>query len=85
MANYIDHVKLFSDGGCRGNPGPGAIAAMVLDPENNELTPPDAELIGQTTNNRAEYKALIKGLNLCAKHTRGKVTCYTDSKPVFPI
>ena len=81
MAGFIEHVKLFTDGGCRGNPGPGAIAALVMDEQNNELGL-SSGCIGNTTNNRAEYRALIAGLELCARHTRRRVTCYTDSQLV---
>ena len=81
MPKFIDAVKLFTDGGCRGNPGPGAIGIIILDGDNTELHS-HAECIGSTTNNRAEYHALIKGLRLCAKHTRGRVTCYLDSELV---
>jgi ribonuclease HI len=81
MAGFIDHVKLFTDGGCRGNPGPGAIGIIILDGDNTELHA-HAECIGDTTNNRAEYNALIKGLRLCARYTRGRVTCYLDSELV---
>ena len=77
--SYISEVKLFTDGGCRGNPGPSAIGVMILD-TNNEQLHAHAECIGASTNNRAEYKALIKGLDLCAKYTRGRVTCYCDSQ-----
>lgn len=38
-----------------------------------------AECIGYTTNNQAEYRALIKELDLCAHYTRGRVRCYSDS------
>lgn len=81
MPRFIDRVKLFTDGGCRGNPGPGAIGMIILDVDNTELHT-HAECIGNTTNNRAEYHALIKGLRLCAKYTRGRVTCYSDSELV---
>ncbi len=81
MPAFIDLVKLFTDGGCRGNPGPGAIGILITDANRNELRT-HAECIGQTTNNRAEYRALIKGLDLCAKHTRGRVVCYLDSELV---
>jgi ribonuclease HI len=52
------------DGGARGNPGPAAIGAVVSDPG---LDPPAtlatvSEYIGETTNNVAEYRALIAGL-----------------------
>ena len=82
MAGFIDHVKLFIDGGCRGNPGPGAVAVLVLDASSNDELDLHAACIGTTTNNRAEYNALIKGLNICARHTRRRVTCYTDSQLV---
>lgn len=81
MAGFIEEVKLFSDGGCRGNPGPGAIGLLILNKANQELDE-HAECIGQTTNNRAEYKALIKGLDFCAKYTRYRVCCFTDSQLV---
>jgi len=76
---FVDRVKLFTDGGCRGNPGPGAISILIMDANNTELCT-HSECVGQTTNNRAEYRALIKGLDLCAKYTRRHVTCYSDSQ-----
>ena len=81
MARFIGHVKVYIDGGCRGNPGPGAIGVLLVDDDGNQLCM-EAECIGGTTNNRAEYCALIKGLDLCAKHTRKRVTVYTDSELV---
>lgn len=76
---YIGEVKLYLDGGCRGNPGPGAIGVLILDSNNNELHA-HKSCIGHTTNNRAEYRALIDGLDLCAKYTRRRVTCFSDSQ-----
>lgn len=81
MAPFIEEVKLFSDGGCRGNPGPGAIGLLIMGRADQELDK-RAECIGNTTNNRAEYNALIRGLDLCAKHTRGHVVCFMDSQLV---
>jgi ribonuclease HI len=78
---FISEVRLVTDGGSRGNPGPGAIGIIILDNGGNELER-HAELIGVSTNNEAEYKALAKGLDLCAKHTRGKVDCFLDSQLV---
>jgi ribonuclease HI len=76
MPSYIDKVKLYTDGGCRGNPGPGAIAFRILD-EDNHVLENYCDCIGETTNNRAEYHALIKGLESAAKHTRGFIrTCF---------
>ena len=81
MSEFVRVVKLFTDGGSRGNPGPGAIGLLILDEQNNEIDS-FKECIGRTTNNRAEYHALIKGLDLAAKHTRDKVCCYLDSELV---
>jgi ribonuclease HI len=57
-------VTIFCDGGARGNPGPAAIGAVVFDTSSD---PPRrlaavSERIGETTNNVAEYRALIAGL-----------------------
>lgn len=75
---FIDLINLYVDGGCRGNPGPGAIGLIIKNSDNRILYE-HAECIGNTTNNRAEYSALIKGLDLCAKFTRKKVCCFSDS------
>jgi len=78
----LAEVSLYTDGGCRGNPGPGAIGILICDTASIVLHE-HAECIGQTTNNQAEYKALIKGLDLCARYTRGRVCCYSDSQIVI--
>jgi ribonuclease HI len=78
----LDEVSLYTDGGCRGNPGPGAIGILICDVASTVLYE-HAECIGQTTNNQAEYRALIKGLDLCAHYTRGRVCCYSDSQIVI--
>lgn len=68
-----------SDGGCRGNPGPGAIGALVRN-EGKILTK-HSKFIGKlVTNNIAEYEALILALELAAKVTRGDITCILDSE-----
>ena len=79
MAVFIAEVKLYTDGGCLGNPGPGAIGVLIRNSDGNELHS-HKECIGSTTSNRAEYRALIKGLDLCAKFTRGRVICHSDSQ-----
>ena len=75
---FVDSVRLFVDGGCRGNPGPGAIGIVIRDGANCLLYE-HSDVIGSATNNRAEYQALIKGLDLCARFTRRRVTCFCDS------
>ncbi|MGW7411628.1 bifunctional RNase H/acid phosphatase [Streptomyces sp. NPDC054863] len=55
-------VVVEADGGSRGNPGPAGYGAVVLDPETGETLAEAAEYIGVATNNVAEYKGLIAGL-----------------------
>ena len=49
------------DGGARGNPGPAAIAAVLAEP-GGELLEERSEVIGHATNNGAEYRALLLGI-----------------------
>ena len=81
MPSYIDKVHLYTDGGSKGNPGSGSIGIVICTP-TNKLLHEYSECIGQCTNNQAEYNALIKGLDLCAKYTRGDVACFADSELV---
>lgn len=67
-----------SDGGARGNPGPGAIGVLVRKDDN--ILEMHSEKIGNVTNNVAEYKALIKALELAMKHAKEEVTCVMDSE-----
>jgi ribonuclease HI len=53
------------DGGARGNPGPAAIAAVVQGP-GGEVLEERGERIGRATNNVAEYKALLLGIERAA-------------------
>jgi ribonuclease HI len=54
-------VRLYTDGGARGNPGPAA-AAYVLEAEDGTVLDARGETIGVATNNVAEYRALVAGL-----------------------
>ena len=70
-----------SDGGARGNPGPGAIGVIVRD-EEKILIKYSAVIGKQVTNNVAEYQGLIKALELASKVTDKEVTCTLDSELV---
>ncbi len=74
-----DHVFVFSDGGARGNPGPSGCGAVVTDEKGNVLKKV-SEFIGHSTNNQAEYMALLFGLDAAAKLKPKKISCYLDSK-----
>lgn len=52
---------IFADGGARGNPGPAAIGFVIKDSQGN-IWAEKGEYIGKTTNNMAEYLAVIKSL-----------------------
>jgi ribonuclease HI len=67
------------DGGSRGNPGPAAIAAVVTDPSGNDLAEA-AETIGEATNNVAEYRALLLGIELAKQLPADEVEFVGDSK-----
>jgi ribonuclease HI len=66
------------DGGSRGNPGPAAVAAVVTDPSGNELAE-RAETIGEATNNVAEYRALLLGIELARQLGADEIDLVADS------
>jgi len=70
-----------SDGGSRGNPGPGAIGVLVRD--NDKILIQHQQGIGNfVTNNIAEYEALIKALELAIKTGAKEIECCLDSELV---
>lgn len=69
------------DGGARGNPGPSAVAAVASDGSGQELAERSA-YIGETTNNVAEYKAVLLGLELARELGAAKVDLVNDSELV---
>ena len=75
---FPDKVKVFADGGSRGNPGPSASGFVMLDKEDNVLIDKGVYL-GVTTNNQAEYTALKLALEECLKNNVQEVEVYMDS------
>jgi len=71
--------KLYTDGGSRGNPGPGGIGCVILD-QNDKLVDFDAKYAGKMTNNQAEYHALILGIQLVIDHNINDCEVYMDSE-----
>jgi ribonuclease HI len=67
------------DGGARGNPGPAAIAAVLRDPAGAVLER-RKERIGIATNNVAEYRALLLGIELVREHGATAVELVGDSE-----
>ncbi len=77
MTKLIIH----SDGGSRGNPGPGAIG-VVISNGAGEVVKEISHYIGRTTNNQAEYQAILTGLEVAHKLKASEVDCFLDSELV---
>jgi len=75
------YLKIFFDGGSRGNPGPSAVGAVIYGPEDKKIGQV-SEYIGKHTNNIAEYMALEKVLEYIEKINTKKIIFFTDSKLV---
>lgn len=76
-------VVIKADGGSRGNPGPSAYGAVLLDAETGEVIAEDGSTIGVATNNVAEYSGLIAGLKLAEEFAPGAdIEVRMDSKLV---
>ena len=74
-------VVVHVDGGARGNPGPAAAAAIVTSPDGEELDEV-AEAIGVATNNVAEYRGLLLGLQRARELGATEVEVVNDSELV---
>jgi ribonuclease HI len=74
-------LSVYSDGGARGNPGPAAIAFLIL-AENGQVLKSGSRYLGKRTNNQAEYEALIAALEAAKAIGNGEVTCHLDSEVV---
>lgn len=77
----MEKYKLFTDGGSRGNPGPAA-AGVVCYSSTDEVVFAKGKYLGVTTNNEAEYKALVLGLEVCLEKKLTSVEVYMDSELV---
>jgi len=72
-------AKLSTDGGARGNPGPAAYG-YVLETEDGTVLDARGEKIGVATNNVAEYRALIAGLEAALAHGVKELAVVSDSE-----
>jgi ribonuclease HI len=72
-------IMIFSDGGARGNPGPAAIAFLIIS-EKGRVLVTNSKYIGSHTNNQAEYKALIAALQSAMSLHAEEVICHLDSE-----
>lgn len=76
-------LLLFTDGGSRGNPGPAGCGVVITD-QDGKVLEKTGKYIGKTTNNQAEYQALLLGLKTIekaiGKNKIEEIRCYLDSK-----
>jgi len=73
-------MKLFihTDGGARGNPGPGAIGIVITN-EKKEIIKEIGKFIGRSTNNEAEYQAVVEALKTCGEKKNLDIEFFIDS------
>jgi ribonuclease HI len=72
-------ARLYTDGGARGNPGPAAYG-YVLEAEDGSALAAHGEAIGRATNNVAEYRALVAGLEKALELGMETVEVVSDSE-----
>ena len=73
--------RVFSDGGARGNPGPAAIGVLICGGQG-EVLREYQETIGEATNNIAEYRAVLRGLELARELGLEEIEYFVDSELV---
>ena len=74
-----DKIIAYTDGASRGNPGPAAAGFILNNPEGNQLQA-KAFFLGKTTNNVAEYTALIKALEAARETGAKELAVFSDSE-----
>ena len=79
MTDYTK-VKVYTDGGARGNPGPAAIGVVIKG--NDDKVQEYNKYIGEATNNQAEYQALVLGLEKAKALGAKIIDCFLDSELV---
>ena len=74
-------IQIYTDGGSRGNPGPAALGAVLYDVTGEKKIVAElSEYLGETTNNQAEYTAIIRALEKAQELGADEVDCYLDSE-----
>lgn len=72
---------IYTDGGARNNPGPAGIGAVIFDAQKNKLAE-ISEYIGETTNNQAEYRAVVAAIKKAKEFKVEELEFYLDSELV---
>jgi ribonuclease HI len=77
----LKKLIIYTDGGARGNPGPAAIGAVLRD-EKGKIVEEVSEYIGETTNNQAEYRAVVAALEKAKELGAAELDFFLDSELV---
>jgi ribonuclease HI len=77
--SHSEEAILWTDGAARGNPGPAGIGALLKTP-SGEVLSQDSAYLGETTNNVAEYKALLLGLERALELGVRRIEVRADSE-----
>jgi len=72
-------LKIYTDGGARGNPGPAAAGAVIMD-QDNKIIATKKKYLGQATNNIAEYSAVLLGMETAATLGAHQLNFFLDSE-----
>ncbi len=77
----MKEIKIYTDGGSRGNPGPAACAFVIY--ENDQILFEKSLFIGTTTNNVAEYSGVLSAIDWCLmSNVECLISFYLDSELV---
>lgn len=74
------NLRIKTDGGSRGNPGPAGIGVVIENADTGEVVENHAKFLGKATNNQAEYKAVILGLERAVILGAKEVEVVADSE-----
>lgn len=74
------NLTIRTDGGSRGNPGPSGIGVVIENADTQEVVETHAKFLGKMTNNQAEYKAVILGLERAVALGAKQVEVVADSE-----
>lgn len=75
------HLRIYADGASWGNPGPAAIGVIIKDEKQKALVK-ISRYVGETTNNQAEYQAVIAALEAASRLKATSATLFLDSELV---
>jgi ribonuclease HI len=77
----MQRIRLYTDGSSIGNPGAAGLAYIITDESGNTLAA-GREPLGTATNNQAEYRAFLRGLEMARQLGAGEVEWFSDSELV---